>query len=354
MGKEFVEKGYCVFGLAAENSRVANAMLDAGMDVFTVPKKSALFGATLLDLNRWLKERNVKIVHCHKSGDILISALLNVLHPRFTVFTEHMGVKRPKKDLYHRWVYRHVDQVLSISNETYQRNIKALPVATDKIERLWLGTYIEDKTFNEATRPHLLADEYGLPHDTRFIGSVGRICDGKGQADLLAAFEQIADTYPDTHLVLIGGLNGDEGADVAFSEKLQAMAKASPFSSRIHLAGYRRNVGTLLEEIQIVCLPYWDEAFGLTAIEAMAQHCAIVVSDTGALPEILEDTGVYCKPQHPTSIADGLKQYLENPARLAANATNAYHRALEHFSMKGHADKLEEIYQRGTASGNRG
>ncbi|KXF80392.1 glycosyltransferase family 4 protein [Enterovibrio coralii] len=352
MGKEFVEKGYRVYGLATENSRVAKAMTDAGMDVFTVPKKSALFGPTLLTLNRWLKERNVQIVHCHKSGDILISALLNMLQPRFTAFTEHMGVKRPKKDIYHRWVYRHVDQVLSISNETYQRNIKALPVSTDKIERLWLGTYIEDKTFSEDTRPHVLADEYGLAHDTRFIGSVGRICDGKGQADLLAGFERIADAYPDSHLVLIGGLNGDEGADVAFSEKLQALAKASPFANRIHLAGYRSNVGTLLEEMQIVCLPYWNEAFGLTAIEAMAQNCAVVVSNTGALPEILEDTGVYCTPQDAASIAEALKQYLDEPALLATNAKNAYQRALAHFSMQGHADKLEQIYQRGVAAKN--
>ncbi|MDD1783840.1 glycosyltransferase family 4 protein [Enterovibrio sp. ZSDZ35] len=352
MGKEFVAHGYRVFGLATENSRVANAMTDAGMEVFTVSKKSALFGTTLIALNRWLKARNVQIVHCHKSGDILISALLNLLQPRFTVFTEHMGVKRPKKDIYHRWVYRHVDQVLSISNETYQRNIKALPVPTDKIERLWLGTYIENKTFSEATRPHILADEYGLAHDTRFIGSVGRICDGKGQADLLAGFELIADAYPDTHLVLIGGLNGDEGADIAFSEALQTQANASPFASRIHLAGYRSNVSTLLEEMQIVCLPYWNEAFGLTAIEAMAQNCAIVVSDTGALPEILEDTGVYCKPQDPASIAEALKQYLDDSTLLATNAKNAYQRALTHFSMLGHADNLEQIYLRGVAAKN--
>ncbi|WP_028024486.1 glycosyltransferase family 4 protein [Enterovibrio calviensis] len=347
MGKEFIDKGYRVFGLASESSRVANAMKEAGMDVFTVPKKSALFGATLVKLNKWLKANNVQIVHCHKSGDILISALLSLLTRRYTLFTEHMGVKRPKKDYYHRWVYGHVDQVLSISNETYQRNIKALPVAESKIERLWLGTYIEKKTFTEENRPHLLADEFGLPHDTTFIGSVGRICDGKGQADLLAGFELIAADYPNTHLVLIGGLNPDEGADDDFSNKLQEKAKSSAFADRVHLAGYRKNVPALLEEIQVVCLPYWNEAFGLTAIEAMAQHCAIVASNTGALPEILEEMGVYCTPQDPHSIAAGLKQYLENPALIKKNAQEGYLRALEHFSMLGHADKLEEIYLRG-------
>ncbi|CZF85294.1 Mannosylfructose-phosphate synthase [Grimontia celer] len=347
MGKEFIDKGYRVFGLASENSRVANAMKDAGMDVFTVPKKAALFGTTLFSLNKWLKTNNVQIVHCHKSGDILISALLNLLARRYTLFTEHMGVKRPKKDIYHRWVYRHVDQVLSISNETYQRNIKALPVAESKIERLWLGTYIEQKQFSEDNRPHLLADEYGLSHDTTFIGSVGRICDGKGQADLLAGFELIAADYPNAHLVLIGGLNPDEGADETFSNQLQEKAKASLFADRVHLAGYRKNVPTLLEEIQIVCLPYWNEAFGLTAIEAMAQHCALVVSNTGALPEILEETGVYCTPQNAESIAAGLKRYLDDESLRVSNAANAYQRALEHFSMRGHADKLEQIYLRG-------
>ncbi|WP_325891069.1 glycosyltransferase family 4 protein [Grimontia sp. NTOU-MAR1] len=344
MGKEFINKGYRVFGLASENSRVANAMKDAGMDIFTVPKKATLFGPTLFSLNKWLKANNVQIVHCHKSGDILVSALLNMLTRRYTLFTEHMGVKRPKKDIYHRWVYRHVEQVLSISNETYQRNIKALPVAESKIERLWLGTRIDQKQFSKENRPHLLADEYGLSHDTTFIGSVGRICDGKGQADLLAGFELIAADYPNAHLVLIGGLNPDEGADEAFSNQLQEKVKASLFADRVHLAGYRKNVPTLLEEIQIVCLPYWNEAFGLTAIEAMAQHCALVVSNTGALPEILEETGVYCTPKDTASIAIGLKRYLDDESLRESNATRAYRRALEHFSMQGHADKLESIY----------
>ncbi len=347
MGKEFIDKGYRVFGLASENSRVANAMKDVGIDVFTVPKKAALFGPKLLKLNQWLKSNNVQVVHCHKSGDILISALLSLLTRRYTLFTEHMGVKRPKKDIYHRWVYGHVDQVLSISNETYQRNINALPVAESKIERLWLGTHIEEKTFSEDNRPQLLANEYHLSRDILFIGSVGRICDGKGQADLLAGFELIAADYPNIHLVLIGGLNPDEGADEDFSNKLQEKAKSSVFADRVHLAGYRKNVPTLLEEIQIVCLPYWNEAFGLTAIEAMAQHCAIVAANTGALPEILEETGVYCAPQDPQSIAAGLKQYLDNPALIEKNAQEGYLRAVEHFSMQGHADKLEEIYLRG-------
>lgn len=350
MGKEFIDKGYRVFGLASENSRVAKAMTEAGMDVFSVPKKSSLLGPKLFALNKWLKVNRVQIVHCHKSGDILISALLHVLTQRYTLFTEHMGGRRPKKDIYHRWAYGHVNQVLSISNETYQRNIKSLPVAISKIERLWLGTYIEEKAFNEQTRPHLLADEYGLSHDTIFIGSVGRICDGKGQADLLAGFELIAKDYPDVHLVLIGGLNPNEGADERVSQDLQNKASESPFADRVHLAGYRKNVSTLLQEIQIVCLPYWNEAFGLTAIEAMAQHCALVVSNTGALPEIMEETGVYCTPQDAVSIASALKSYLDDDVLRETNASNAYHRALKHFSMQGHADALEVMYLDGAAT----
>lgn len=349
VGGQFLQKGYCVFGLASKNSRVAKFMKNAGMNVFTVKNKFQLFGPKLFELTRWLQKNKIKIIHSHKSGDILISMLLSLFTTRFSVFTEHIGVKHSKKDVYHRLVYRHINQVLSVSNETYQRNMNTLPVSKTNIQCLWLGTHIDARDISTPSINHKLKSELNLSKDTMLIGTVGRICKGKGQSELLTAFELIADEYPNAHLILIGGLLEDEGADVGFSLILQSQAVASAHTARIHFVGYRLDVSELLDEIQIVCLPYYNEAFGLTAIEAMSQRCAIVAANTGALPEILGDTGVYCDPQSSLSIAIGLKQYLSMPALIHKNATNGYLRVTKHFSMQGHVDKLESIYLNGVA-----
>nr|WP_257713237.1 glycosyltransferase [Vibrio neptunius] len=83
-GKEFLERGYKVYGLCTSDTQVANGMRSAGIETFEISSKAQLVTPQLLKLDQWLKKRNVKIVHCHKSGDILASALLSLFNRRKT------------------------------------------------------------------------------------------------------------------------------------------------------------------------------------------------------------------------------------------------------------------------------
>jgi len=68
------------------------------------------------------------------------------------------------------------------------------------------------------------------------------------------------------------------------------------------------------------CLPSLYEGFGLTALEAMACGAPVVVSDRGALPEVVGDAGVIVSPTV-GGVRDGLARILCDPAlagRLAA------------------------------------
>lgn len=115
--------------------------------------------------------------------------------PRHSFFTEHMGVTRSKKDLYHRWSYSHLQRVFSISGETYHRNLKALPLDKSKITKLWLGTDIPSQHLYKQHEIDSIKIELGLPLDSLIIGNIGRICEGKGQHNLLEAFSLIQHKY---------------------------------------------------------------------------------------------------------------------------------------------------------------
>lgn len=59
------------------------------------------------------------------------------------------------------------------------------------------------------------------------------------------------------------------------------------------------------------CLPSHWEGFGLPALEAMAAGCAVVVSDRGALPEVVGEAGLVVPPE-PDAVAGALARVLED------------------------------------------
>ncbi len=55
-------------------------------------------------------------------------------------------------------------------------------------------------------------------------------------------------------------------------------------------------LAALMAGADAVCLPSLYEGFGLTALESLACGAPLLVSDRGALPEVVGDAGVVSAP----------------------------------------------------------
>lgn len=338
IGKGLVERDWRVFGLALAGSRIAADMRGAGLEVFEVASR----GRAILQLPallRWMKRNGISVVHCHKSGDLLLAALLKSCTPFRLLFTEHMGAKRPKKDPLHRWIYGKVDRVLAISDETLKRNRAALPLPAERIQRLWLGTELQ----RCEESPAAIRLELGIP-DGPLIGMVGRFSRGKGQGELLQAFALLAHEFPDLRLLLVGGKLGTEGADEAFVAELEARVRHEGWQERVLFSGFRRDTARMLRAMDVVAIPSHNEAFGLTVIEAMAAEKPIVGATTGAVPEVLGESGLLADPRDPAAIAARLRRLLHSAQLAAELATSARTRAEKEFGLERHLDVLSDIY----------
>jgi glycosyltransferase involved in cell wall biosynthesis len=79
------------------------------------------------------------------------------------------------------------------------------------------------------------------------------------------------------------------------------------------------------------------EGFGLSLAEAMLAGCVPVVTDVGALPEVVGDVGVTIAEPSPALIAEGVERAL----RLgAAEGARARARVLEAFPLEPRAAGL--------------
>ena len=115
-------------------------------------------------------------------------------------------------------------------------------------------------------------------------------------------------------LAIAGGPAGGE------PDELLAEIAADPpgFPGRVAWLGHVDDAGLagLMAEADAFCLPSLYEAFGLTALEALACGAPVVVSNRGALPEVVGAAALLSDPE-PAALAAGLERVLTD-AELAA------------------------------------
>jgi glycosyltransferase involved in cell wall biosynthesis len=89
-----------------------------------------------------------------------------------------------------------------------------------------------------------------------------------------------------------------------------------------------RELAALMAGADAFCLPSLYEGFGLTALEAMGAGAPVIVSDRGALPEVVGDAGLVVEPTA-ESVADALRKVLGDPELAAGMRERAIVRARE-------------------------
>lgn len=103
----------------------------------------------------------------------------------------------------------------------------------------------------------------------------------------------------------------------------------------------------------VVVPSLWPEAFGLTAVEAMAAGTPVVASRTGGLSEIVRDTvdGYLVEPGDLDGFIAAIDQILVDPARARAMGQAGRGRAAEAFSEDRFYTRLMTIYSDVIAEG---
>jgi glycosyltransferase involved in cell wall biosynthesis len=125
-----------------------------------------------------------------------------------------------------------------------------------------------------------------------YVLFVGTLEPRKNLDILLRSWNEIKDDFRETWLIIVG-----------VSRSVFRSIHLSHDVERVRFLGYveDRILAGLYTEATLVVLPSQDEGFGLPALEAMASGTPVIVSDGGALPEVVGDAGLIfkltCYPQ---------------------------------------------------------
>jgi len=160
----------------------------------------------------------------------------------------------------------------------------------------------------------------------------------KNQLELLQAQVLLRQRGIEIETYLIGSNKED------YLAMLRQYVNGNQIGDLVHLVGHTDDVFGVLKEMNLGVVTARDEAFGRVTIEYMLMHMPVVVSDSGANPELIEKgkTGEIYHLGNIGQLADRIEQYVRHPELLQKQGDAAAKVAKENFSAEKNAELIYE------------
>ncbi|HKT04328.1 MAG TPA: glycosyltransferase family 4 protein [Rugosimonospora sp.] len=181
---------------------------------------------------------------------------------------------------------------------------------------------------------------HSVPDGCRLV-MVGRLERSKGPQVMLAAMPAILAQYPRAHLTIVGTGRAEAS--------LRAQAARLGVLPAVTMTGWLppAAVAAELACADIAVVPsIWPEAFGLTALEALAAGCTVVASACGGLTDLIrqDETGVLTRPGDAATLASAVAGLVADPARRARLARSGAALA-GRLTVQAHAEQVADLYR---------
>jgi glycosyltransferase involved in cell wall biosynthesis len=181
----------------------------------------------------------------------------------------------------------------------------------------------------------------GIPGEAPVIGCLANVLEIKGQDILLHAFADVAKSYPNAHLLLVGRDTSPFGA------QMRALADRLGIGPRTHFAGFQADVRPYLSTMTLMVLPSRSEGLPVALLEAMAMGIPVIASAVGGVPEVVAhgETGRLVEPENPFALGDAIREYLAHPDRLTEEGNRSKELVRRNYSIRAEVRALEELYR---------
>jgi glycosyltransferase involved in cell wall biosynthesis len=147
------------------------------------------------------------------------------------------------------------------------------------------------------------------PKPDGYVLFVGTLEPRKNVPALLRAYQRLLSARASLPRLVIAGAVG------ADADAVYRLLSTAPLSRHVDYVGYVADEKRqpLFEGARVLVLPSLDEGFGMPALEAMSLGIPVIVSDRGALPDLVADAGVIVAPTDDAAIADAIDRVLSDP-----------------------------------------
>jgi alpha-maltose-1-phosphate synthase len=322
----------------------ANGALQAvGVDVEIA---AALGGVDLVHSHTWYANHAGQLAQLLHGAAHVVTA--HSLEPRRPWKADQLGGGYRLSSWIERTAYLGADAVIAVSRGMRADVLEVYP-DLDPAKVLVVGNGVDAQAYRPVDAPDVVR-ALGVDPDRPYALFVGRITRQKGLLHLLAAADQLP---ADAGLVLCAG-----AADTP-AERDQVAAAVAELQTRrsgvvwIEQMLPRDQLVPLITGATVFVVPSVYEPLGIVNLEAAACGTAVVASDVGGIPEVVDDgrTGllVHYDADRPaefaTGLADRMADLLADPARAAVMGAAGRERVLAEFGWPAIAQQTVEVYE---------
>ena len=313
-----------------------------------------------VDLEMAAAVAGVELVHSHTWYANMAGHLAKLLHGVPHVVTAHsLEPRRPWKAeqlgggyRVSSWVektaYEAADAVIAVS-EGMKLDVLACYPDLDPARVHVVRNGIDTEAYHPVTETDALV-RHGIDPERPIVAFVGRITRQKGVGHLVAAAHHIS---PEAQIVLCAG--APDTPEIAEETRLAVAELAAVRSGVFWIQQMLQpaEVRQILSHAAVFACPSVYEPLGIVNLEAMACGTAVVASDVGGIPEVVDHgrTGLLVHydeadtSKYRTELAGPINEVLADPARAAAFGAAGRQRAVDEFSWATVAEQTVEVYR---------
>ena len=176
-----------------------------------------------------------------------------------------------------------------------------------------------------------------LGNDDIVISSVGRINREKGYHIFAEAIKYFSSNNS-IKFIIVG--------DGEYLEEMKKIIISQVESGQVRFLGYQDDVASINLAADIFVLPTLHETLSNALLEASVAELALIASDTGGVPEIVETgyNGELVSPNNSEALAKAIEKLIENPLLIKEYGRNSLLKVNHKFSKHSIEKKLELLY----------
>jgi len=262
----------------------------------------------------------------------LLASLVKILRPKLKIIIAFVGSKspsRPKRAILN-FLYRKTDAFVYISKYVKREREKMLP-------RLKKGySIIIYNGTDQKEQPKKI--KKNKIFNVLCISGLTKI---KNVQILIDCMVLLLEKGQKNIKIIVAG-DGPE------KQNFENQIKSKNLSNNFKLLGYQKKVNHLLEEADLFVHPCYIEGFGIAVAEAMMAQKPIVVSNAGALPELIKhkSTGLVIPPFDSESWCNAILTLKNNKYLANTLSCNAKLFAENNFSISQFVSNYNSLYNK--------